>query len=161
MSQFFIDSASGPPPPSVPTVFHTQTGGDAIPALNILNLIDQPGITWSAQAPGSNNLVATISQVLTGYINVTNAMSPYTVLPTDYFISCDTSTGVITILLPMLQTQYREFVVKDRTGNASASNVTVTTVGGAVLIDGAASQTLSDPYDSLDMLMNGSSYEIF
>jgi hypothetical protein len=38
LSQYFVTTESGPSPPDVPTTFQTEDG-DAVPALNILNLL--------------------------------------------------------------------------------------------------------------------------
>jgi len=95
------------------------------------------------------------------YTNVNFAASPYTVLATDYFLSVDSSGGAITIRLPNAPTQYRRFIIKDRTGNASTNNITYTTVGGAVLIDGATSKTITGNYGAVELLFNGTSYEVY
>lgn len=95
------------------------------------------------------------------YTNVTTAMSPYTVTATDYYISCDATAGPITIRLPNTTTSFREFVIKDRVGIAATNAISITTVGGAVTIDGATTYAFSDNYESLEMLFNGTSYETF
>lgn len=114
----------------------------------------------------------------TGFVQITNFSpfnytqvthngtnpSPYTVTATDNYISCDTTSstaGTITILLPNAPTTYRRFIIKDRTGAASTSNITVTTVGGAVTIDGATSYIMAGNYDAIDLLFNGTSYEVY
>lgn len=54
--------------------------------------------------------------------------------------------------------------MKDRTAGLltnPAWTVTVTTVGGVVLIDGSTSWSADDPYDSIEVLFNGTSYEGF
>jgi len=53
------------------------------------------------------------------------------------------------------------FIIKDRTGSAAANNITVTTVGGAVNIDGATSFVMNTAYQSIQVIGNGSTYEIF
>lgn len=85
----------------------------------------------------------------------------YTATTTDYFISCDSTLGPIKIELPDTTTNYREFVVKDRTGQSSTNNITITTVTGTDLIDGATSYIIQDNYESTDILWNGTSYETF
>lgn len=95
------------------------------------------------------------------FTSVNNAASPYTVLSTDYFLGCQSSTGVITILLPNAPAAGRSFVIKDSNGSASTNNITVTTVGGAVLIDGATSYSMNINYEAISVLFDGTSYEVF
>jgi len=109
----------------------------------------------------SNGFVSITNFSPFAYTTVNHAQSPYTVLSTDEYISCDPSSGTISILLPNAPTTYREFVIKDRTGNASTSNISVTTVGGAVTIDGQTTYTLSGNYGSISLLFNGTSYEVY
>jgi hypothetical protein len=163
MSQIYKALTSGPVPPDVPTSFVTDDG-TVVPSGNIVNVNGGTGVRVIANATGSNNMVIQLTDVATSYVNVTPSMSPYAVLTTDYFISCDTTAdggGPITIQLLNSPTQYDQFVVKDRTGGAAVNNITVTTAGGVILIDGATSQTFVDPYESLELLWNGASYESF
>lgn len=95
------------------------------------------------------------------YTNVTTAMSPYTVTANDYYLSVDATVGAVTILLPNTTTTNREFVIKDRLGQAATNSISITTVGGVVNIDGATTYTFSDNYESLEMLYHPSSYETF
>lgn len=95
------------------------------------------------------------------YKALTFADSPYTVTATDEYISCDSSGGAITILFPNAPTQYRQWVVKDRTGSASTNAITLTTVGGIVTIDTLTSQTLAGNFDAVNLLFNGTSYEVY
>lgn len=99
--------------------------------------------------------------IVAGYTNVTTAMSPYTVLATDYFLSCDATAGPITILLPDAPSNYRELIIKDRVGISATNAIAITTVGGVVTIDGATTYNFVDNYESLDVLFNGTSYETF
>lgn len=54
------------------------------------------------------------------------AMSPYTILPTDYLLLVDTSGGAITLNagLAALRSK-RDVVVKDDSGNAAANPITI------------------------------------
>lgn len=95
------------------------------------------------------------------YTAITHASSPYTVTATDYYISCDSTAGTIQILLPNAPTQYRQFIIKDRTGKAATNNIFVTTVGGSVTIDGETTYTIVANFTSIQLLFNGTSYEVF
>lgn len=95
------------------------------------------------------------------YTGINHASSPYTVQPTDYYISCDVTGGVITVLLPNAPLTSTVFAIKDKVGLSATSNITVTTVGGAVNIDGATTFTMNTAYEAISVIFNGVSYEIF
>ncbi len=135
-----------------------DTGGPVPPTLNNINLIGGAGVSVAGNA-GTSTLTINLTNVTPNYVNVVGPAT-YVVLANDYFISCDSTLGPITIQLPNAPTLYDQFVVKDRTGTAAANNITVTTVGGAVLIDGATSQIFVDEYESLELLYSGV-YESF
>jgi hypothetical protein len=97
--------------------------------------------------------------VITGYV-VANA-TPFVVGANDYYITVDTSTIAITIQLPNAPTTYRSFIIKDSAGNAFSKNVTVTTVGGAILLDGATTYVMNTNYASIQLLYDGFGYQIF
>ncbi len=84
---------------------------------------------------------------------------PYNVLTTDYVVLVDTSVAR-TIRLPNAPTTNQVFEIKDNVGTAAANNITLTTVGGAVTIDGAVSVTLNQNWMSAKVLFNGTSYRI-
>lgn len=92
--------------------------------------------------------------------NVTNAATPYTVLAADQFIIADVTAGVISILLPNTTTTGRVVSVKDKVGLSGTNNITLTTVGGAVLIDGATTYVMNSAYQSTSVVFNGTSYFI-
>ena len=131
MSQFFQGTTSGSLPPSVPTSFVTDSG-TVIPASNVVNVNGAPGVMITANPNGSNNMVIEITEVGSAYTNVTFAMSPYTVLSTDYFISVDASGGPVVINLPDSPSTNQQFVVKDRLGVAGnpATTITVKSLSG-------------------------------
>lgn len=91
------------------------------------------------------------------FVNVT----PYNVLPTDQYLGVDTSGGAITVRLPNGPATGTFYIVKDRSGTSLANPITVTTVGGVVNIDGATSYTINSAYQSINVLFNGTSYEVF
>ena len=93
------------------------------------------------------------------YTNVNT--SPYVVLSTDEYLSVDSSGGAITIQLPNAATLSRIFDIKDRTGSAPTHNITVTTVGGAVNIDGATTFVMNTAYQSISVIGNNTTYEVF
>lgn len=59
----------------------------------------------------ANGFVSLLASVF-NYTNVTHAMSPYTVLTTDYYISVDCSAGVVSLLFPNAPTFKQIWVVK-------------------------------------------------
>jgi hypothetical protein len=93
------------------------------------------------------------------YQNVTT--SPYVASASDQFLSVDTSSLSITIELPNAPVASKTFIIKDRTGTAGTRNITVTTVGGTVLIDGAATFVANTNYQSINLIFNGTGYEVF
>lgn len=95
------------------------------------------------------------------YTNVTYAQSPYTVLATDFYISVDCSGGVVSLLFPNTTTQFRRWIVKDRTGSSSTFNISLTTVGGSVTIDGQTTYKINSNEASVQLLWNGTSYEVY
>jgi hypothetical protein len=84
---------------------------------------------------------------------------PYNVLTTDYIVEVDTSSAK-TIRLPNAPTTGQVFVIKDVTGSAGANNISLTTVGGAVTIDGATTQTMNVNYGSITVFFSGTAYFI-
>jgi hypothetical protein len=95
------------------------------------------------------------------YTGITNANTPYTALSTDYYISCDVTAGVITVKLPDGPSTGRTFVIKDKVGLAATSNITITTVTGTDTIDGATTFIMNTAYESVNLIFNGTNYEIW
>jgi hypothetical protein len=165
MSQIFKPlESSGPIPPIIATSYVTDSG-TAVPSANILNVITSGnGIT---DIGSGNTITFSLTSEIINYTAITHNgsnPSPYTVTLTDYYISVDTKSvtpGTVTILLPNAPIQYRTFIIKDRTGGASANNISITTVGGAVTIDGETTYTLAGNYGAIELLFNGTSYEVY
>jgi len=148
---------------SAPTLTSTfvTNDGDATAAGNIINIV---GANANVITSGSGNTVTisvdNSSQVV-NYTLVTHAQSPYTVLPADYYIAVDVSAGVVNILLPNDPAVGRVFVIKDKAGLSQVDNITVTTVGGAVNIDGDVNFIMNNSYAAASFLFDGASYEAF
>jgi len=110
--------------------------------------------------PSANAI--TISASGTTSLTYTNVnTSPYVVLSTDEYLSVDCSGGPITLQFPNAATASRAYIVKDRTGSAATNNITVTTVGGAVNIDGATTFVMNTAYQSIQIIGNATTYEVF
>jgi len=92
---------------------------------------------------------------------IVTSTTPYVALSSDYYISVNSTGAIKTVQLPNAPTTNRVFVIKDFAGTAAAFNITVTTVGGVVLIDGAATYVLTTNYQSIQLIFNGTSYEVF
>lgn len=87
--------------------------------------------------------------------------SPYVVLTTDDFLAVDSSGGAITVQLPNAPATGRSWIVKDKTGSAATHNITITTVGGAVNIDGATTFVMNTAYESANVIFDGTTYEVY
>lgn len=108
----------------------------------------------------ANGFVSLIQGGLT-YTNVNFAASPYTVLSTDNYISVDSSGGAVTLRFPNAPTTNKTWIIKDRLGQSSTNKIFVSTVGGSVTLDGQTTYTLDSNYSSIQLLFNGTSYEVY
>jgi len=87
--------------------------------------------------------------------------SPYVVLTTDDFLGVDSSGAPIQINLPNSPATGRSWIIKDITASAASNNITITTVGGAVLIDGSTSFVMNTNWESITVLFSGTAYYLF
>lgn len=87
--------------------------------------------------------------------------TPYTVQLTDTFLGVDTTTLSITIRLPNAPATGRVYVIKDIIGLATLRNITVTTVGGTVLIENATAFIMNTSLEAIQVLFNGTKYLVF
>lgn len=162
MSYFQLQEAGTPGAPNVEFLAGNTGGAVGPDAAFTINVLGSGNLTVTGN-PGTNTLTISDnqSQVVTNYTLVTTANSPYTVTATDYYISIDSTAGPVTIRLPNAPTTYRLFVVKDKAGTSASNNISITTVGGVVTIDGLTTYLLNEPYEAADILFNGTSYEVF
>ena len=126
---------------------------------------------WATLTAGANVTITNAANSITiaaisgsetvNYTLVDHTATPYTVSATDYYISVDVTGGAISILLPNAPSTGRVFIVKDQVGLAAGSNITVTTVGGVVNIDGATTFVINTAYESAQFIFNNVSYEVF
>lgn len=88
----------------------------------------------------------------------TVADANYTVLLTDYLIAYTSLTAgrTVTLPAPSAATANQVFVIKDETGNAGSSNITIQGASGN--IDGAASKAINTNYGSIKVYHNGTNY---
>lgn len=138
----------------------TGDSGGAVPgdALGNIDIVGGTGISVAGN-PGTNTLTINATATANSYTAVNT--TPYVVLVTDFFLGVDCSGGAITIQLPNAPTTARIIHIKDTTGSANTNNITVTTVGGVVTIDGSTSYTMNTQYAAISLIFNGSAYEIF
>ena len=140
------------------TQLYQCDSGTATPMAGTLIVAGGTGVSTSASG---NTITITASSTPTAYTSVNHAASPYTALSTDNFISCDTSTGTITIKLPNAPVSSKVYTIKDRAGNAATSNITITTVGGIDTIDGSTTYTINTNFEAINVIFNGTNYEVW
>ena len=97
--------------------------------------------------------------LFTAQRTITPTDSPYTITPFDGIIFADTTTGVLTAVLPTaVGIGGRHYILKDR-GNGSDNNITIATFGSET-IDGAPSYVIGDNYGSVALVSDGSNWLI-
>lgn len=122
----------------------------------------------NAGGPGKGTVPAPTTTAYTNFgcarfrqgqlVNVTTPGAyPYTTLTSDYVILVDTSAArtINLIASPVTGQTYR---IKDNVGSAAANNITITPAAGN--IDGAASATINIAYGSVDVVYNGTQWNI-
>lgn len=136
-----------------------NSGGPVGP--NPANIIFTPGGTNITTVGDAGTFTVTINGNILTYTGIVFADSPYSAALTDYYISADVTGGAITVRLPNAPTTGTIFAIKDKVGLAGTSNITITTVGGVVNLDGATSFVMNTNYESASVIFNGVSYEIY
>jgi hypothetical protein len=135
-----------------------NTGGPVSPTAGNINILGA-GTVSVAGNPGTSTL--TIS-VTTPNLAVTFvSTTPYVVLTTDQWLAVDSTTLAITVQLPNTAPTGYVYRVKDYKGNAAVNNITVTTVGGAIFLDGSTSFVMNSNYQEASFLFDGTNWEVF
>jgi hypothetical protein len=140
----------------------TNTGG----SVNITateNVSDAIVINASGAASGMTLDCGTASLTIgTGIkhavTSVATAATPYAVLGTDYFITTDTTGGILTITLPAVPGTGRTVVVYDGAGQAATGgNITIDGNGNNIAAAGtsAATKVINTAYESYILTFNG------
>lgn len=125
------------------------------PVLNTLTAGTGISIT---NGPGSITIAST-GVAISNYTLVNS--TPYVVQSTDDFLGVNTGVAPITIQLPDSPPVGRVFMIKDIGGSANINNITLTTVGGFVNIDAAATYPMNTVYESVEVLFDGTQFWIF
>lgn len=91
-----------------------------------------------------------------GLVPVTIAQeTPFNVSTTDYFVGVNVGSPA-SIVLPLSPTG-TIFIIKDIDGDASINPITIT---ASTTIDGSASATINSTYGSLQLIFNGTEWNI-
>jgi hypothetical protein len=135
-----------------------DSGGAVSPTGGNVNIVGGTNITVDGN-PGTSTL--TITATADKDYNVTSvSTTPYVALSTDQVLSVDSTAAPITIELPDAPGTGRWYTIKDSAGTAAANNITITTVGGVVLIDASATFAMNTAYQSATVVFNGTKYLI-
>jgi hypothetical protein len=84
----------------------------------------------------------------------------YAVLATDYYVGVTDTSAARTISLPNAPTTNQIFVIKDESFAASVNNISITTVGGTVLVDNLTTIKIVQNGGSVKVLFNGTAYMV-
>jgi hypothetical protein len=117
------------------------------------------GGTWVSIAPLGGIAAASQSITISTLGNtVTGRATNYGAQITDYYIGC--SAG-ITVTLPngATLTAGKQYVIKDESGNAAVSHITIAPYSGD-LVDGQTSLTLVVNYGAVTLYWTGSKWSI-
>lgn len=88
------------------------------------------------------------------------AMSPYTILPTDYLILVDTAGGAVTLQAGAASARSgKEVTVKDSTGHAAANNISILRAG-ADTIDGLTTYPIASDFGAVLMKPTSTGYAV-
>lgn len=135
-----------------------NVGGPVPPTAGNINVIGA-GTVLVTGNPGTSTLTITVT---TPNLNVTFvSTTPYVALTTDQWLAVDSTTLAITIELPNTAPTGYVYNVKDYLGNAAVNNITVTTVGGVVLLDGLTTYVMNSNYQEASFLFDGTNWEVF
>ena len=115
------------------------------------------GVDSAAKAFASSNLSASISPYGLVYYGVTKTAN-YTATNLDNLIYLDSSGGAFTITLPASPITNKVITLIDKSGNLATYNVTVN--GNGKNINGSSTLVLSDNYDAINLIYNGTQWNL-
>lgn len=123
------------------------------------------GVSWNGSTSfrfGFTNTSINIFEIGSGfsYSYLDPGATPFTSPGNNVYYSVNCSGGAYAFNLPNSARTGQIFIIKDRTGSSATHNITVSTPGGTVTIDGATSLVMNNNFQSLGVIFNGSNYEI-
>jgi hypothetical protein len=118
------------------------------------------GIFWKPDVAGLEVDLTTGTQYVRSAI--TNISSPYTILASDEIIGCDSSSGVVTVILPLISSiggtnNYRKYHIVDEEGVSSINNIFVSTTGLDTINKNTEDLTIDIDHTSITVYSDGSS----
>ena len=90
--------------------------------------------------------------------NITNKITNYTILSSDYVVSVGTLSTPITLNLPSAPTNGDTYIIKDANGSAATNNITIN--GNGHNLDGFATFVLTTNYENITVIYNGSTWMV-
>ena len=120
-----------------------------------LNIYD--GTFWQEVLFSTNSITPTYSRTA-----VNPASSPYTLLEFDDIVGIDVSTGVVSIVLPLISSigggnNYKKYTIVDESGNATINNITVLGSGGDTINNNPDGMLITVDHTSITLYSNGTS----
>lgn len=145
----------GPVGPPGPPQINVQNNGTTLAGGPFTTINLSGGLT----AVNSGSGVATVSPpTLDPFTSINAAASPYTVGGTDLDIGVVTSSGAVTINLPLSPATGRRLVIMDASGLAGTNNITIQ--GNGHNINAASSLVLNTNYAGKMLIYNGAFWNI-
>lgn len=117
--------------------------------------------TGEAVTPGDLIVTGDLYPMSAQYVDVRyiTAAGAVTVLPTDYVILVNKTSGAATTVnLPSLPKVGRMLVIKDGKGDAATNNITLTPATGTV--DGAATFVMATNWQSITLVYTGAEWSV-
>jgi len=137
--------------------------GDGTITLSTPQNLDTGALVQFAQLTASAAIIAGTSHLSGGIVHKRKAVTgDYSVALTDYYLGVDTTSGAVTLTIPLSSTatEGQTFVIKDEGGGAT-DNAIILARSGEDTFDGATSATIESPYGALSLYTNGSKWFIY
>lgn len=93
-------------------------------------------------------------------VNVDTITTSQFVSDSHYVLLVDTTSGPVTVTLPLVLFSDRTVVIKDKAGTASINNITIIPNGADSLIDGLPSIVMSNNWMAVTLISNGTAWYI-